>query len=109
MPGTLYWSGLHPDTQKIKGVYVGETARTLAERAKEHIASCNRMESRSFMFKHWSADHPDLEQPPEFRFSVLKTHKDPMGRLIHEAIKIYENATLNSKSQWGGTSYPDLV
>ena len=60
------------------------------------------MDSRSFMFKHWSADHLDLEQPPEFRFSVLKTHKDPMGRLIHEAIKIYENATLNSKSEWGG-------
>ena len=96
--------------KKIKGVYIGETARTLAERAKEHRAAYNRLESKSFMFKHWSSEHPNLDHPPEFKFSVVKTHKEPMGRLIHEAIKIFENATLNSKSEWGGgTSYPDYA
>ena len=90
-----------------RGVYIGETSRTLKERVAEHRAGYRRMESKNFMFKHWSRDHNDTDVAPEFRFSVLRKHPDPMGRLIHESIKITELATLNSKTEWGGIKSPD--
>ena len=62
------------------------------------------------MFKHWCNAHSDNEHPPEFRFSVLRKHPDPMGRLIHESIKISDIATLNSKNEWGGgIKSPDFL
>ena len=84
------------------GIYIGETARTLGERAAEHRAGYRRLDSKNFMFKHWSSRHSDSDTPPEFRFMVLKKHHDPLGRLIHESIKISDIATLNSKNEWGG-------
>ena len=89
-------------TESHSGVYIGETSRTLKERVTEHRGGYKRMESSNFMFKHWSNTHGDCQAPPEFQFSVIKKHPDPMGRLIHESIKISDIATLNSKSEWGG-------
>ena len=88
-------------SEKHRGIYVGETARTLGERAKEHRAGYRRMDFSNFMFKHWSNAHGDLSDPPEFKFTVVKKHPDPMGRLIHESVKILDIATLNSKNEWG--------
>ena len=89
-------------TTDHRGIYIGETARTLSERAGEHRAGYRRMDFKNFMFKHWSNTHYDSDTPPEFRFMVLKKHPEPMSRLIHESIKISDVATLNSKSEWGG-------
>ena len=89
-------------SESHQGIYIGETARTLSERSNEHRAGYRRMDFKNFMFKHWSNAHSDSENPPEFRFSVLRKHPDPMGRLIHESIKISDIATLNSKNEWGG-------
>ena len=71
------------------GMYISETYRTLAERAEEHFAALKRFDFKSFMYKHWTLQHPECDSPPEFRFKVLKVHKDPMTRLIHEAERIY--------------------
>ena len=90
------------DKKQHKGIYVGETSRTLYERAKEHYASLKRLEDRSFMLKHWSTTHSDLNTPPEFKFKVMKKHSDALSRLVHEAVKIPKFATLNSKAEWGG-------
>ena len=96
-------------SDKHRGIYVGETARTLSEHAGEHRAGYRRMEFSNFMFKHWSNAHGDLSDPPEFKFTVVKKHPDPMGRLIHESVKILKIPTLNSKNEWGGGSkYPDF-
>ena len=84
------------------GKYVGETSRTLAERVKEHRAALRRYDQGSFMFKHWALAHPELDNPPDFEFSVVKKHKDPMSRLVHEAVRILDEASLNSKAEWGG-------
>ena len=87
---------------KHAGLYVGQTARTLKERAEEHVKSYRRYESKSFMFKHWVTTHPEISDPPEFMFSVIKKHKDPLTRLVHEAVKILDCASMNSKSEWNG-------
>ena len=50
--------------------------------------------------------------PPEFTFMVDTIHKDPLSREIDEAIKIHECeaefSTLNSKSEWNGTTLSRL-
>ena len=87
---------------KHKGIYVGQTYRTLAERAKEHRQSFRDLENGSFMFKHWVLEHGDLIEPPKFQFKVVDHHKDPLTRMIHEAVLISEKASLNSKAEWMG-------
>ena len=39
-------------TQKHRGMYVGQTYRTLAERAKEHRTGYRDLDFKNFMFKH---------------------------------------------------------
>ena len=92
-----------------EGRYVGETSRTLSERVGEHGKSLNRMESKSFIFKHWALSHPESLEPPKFKFSVIRAHKDPLTRLVHESIRISEVDNLNSKSEWGGVHSPEAL
>ena len=83
-----------------KGKYIGQTYRTAYERSQEHMASYRRQESSSFMFKHWATTHADNLSPPKFRFKVLKCHKDPLSRMIDEAILIRDFASMNSKAEF---------
>ena len=53
------------------------------------------------MMKHWALCHPNSDSPPLFTFKVIKKHNDPLSRKIHEAVRINECASLNSKSEWG--------
>ena len=85
---------------KHKGIYIGQTYRTLYERSIEHFGSYRREESSSFMFKHWATVHRDLSSPPKFNFKVLSCHKDPLTRMIDEAVKISKVASMNSKSEF---------
>ena len=71
----------------------------MSERAGEHLAGLRRIDLSCHLVKHWAIAHPELLTPPKFKFSVVKPHKDPMSRMIHEAIKIIELASMNSKSE----------
>ena len=60
------------DTKKDgKGIYVGETSRSLYERAKEHEADRNKTSEDSHHVKHWLTDHQDLLAPPNTPVQVL--------------------------------------
>ena len=85
-----------------KGLYVGETARTLGERASEHRAAARRHELDSFIFKHWALTHPELNSAPEILFKVVRKNDDALSRLCHEAVRIMNLATMNSKSEIKG-------
>ena len=61
-----------------------------------------RFDRTSFLFKHWALNHPDLLEAPKFEFSGIKTHKDALSRMVHEAVLIGDNSTMNSKSEFGG-------
>ena len=52
------------------------------------------------MFKHWATAHKDSKSPPKFQFRVMSCHKEPLGRMIDEAVKIKRLATMNSKSEF---------
>ena len=54
-----------------EGIYVGETSRTLAERAEEHRAALRRLDSNSFMFKHWVLKYNMEKEAPKFVFEVF--------------------------------------
>ena len=92
---------LQPES-KHEGRYIGQTARTLSERVYEHLTGLRRVDLKCHLVKHWALRHPELTTPPKFKFSVVKPHKDPMSRMIHEAIKIIEQASMNSKSERSG-------
>ena len=75
------------------------------------LAALN-LDENNFITKHWLQCHQDDLVPPEFTFMVDTIHKDPLSREIDEAIKIHECeaefSTLNSKSEWNGTTLSRL-
>ena len=57
-----------------KGIYTGETSRSLWERAGEHMGAASGLDRGSHMVKHWFLDHPGEGSLPTFKFRVL-SHK----------------------------------
>ena len=92
-----------------RGMYIGQTSRSLYERCLEHMASYKRFDFGSFMFKHWAICHKDSPTPPKFEFRVVQCQKEPLTRLIHEAVKILSHASMNSKTEHVGYKIPRLV
>jgi Uri superfamily endonuclease len=94
-----------------KGIYVGESSRSLYERAKEHEADKVKTSEDSHQIKHWLTDHTDLMAPPKFRFAIIKSFKDPLSRQLSEAVRIDlrgENI-LNSKTEYSRCRVPRLT
>ena len=71
-----------------KGIYVGESARSMYERAKEHEADRVGELEESHQIKHWVLDHPELDAPPKFRFKVVSSFSDALTRQLSEAVRI---------------------
>ena len=82
------------------GVYVGETGRSLFERSEEHLEDARNLKKSSHIFKHWALSHPDELHQPLFTFRVVRQHKTPLDRQVHEAIRIGSHGNLNSKSEY---------
>ena len=92
-----------------KGIYVGETGRSLAERSSEHIKKLKNCDRDNFILRHWALEHPARDKPPEIQFRVVKNHKDCLSRLLHEAVLIDEGGTMNGKSEWRLNRRPKLT
>ena len=103
MPGdTMIVSG--------KGIYTGETSRSLGERAGEHMVAAKGLDRGSHMVKHWFLDHQEEANLPAFRFRVLGKYKDCLTRQLKEAIRVQNRPdNLNSKGEFGGVTIPRLV
>ena len=93
-----------------KGVYVGESSRSLYERTGEHVADRVAKKEESHQIKHWLLDHADLEEPPKFKFRLIKSFKDPMSRQLAEAVRIELRGSdiLNSKAEFNRSRVPRL-
>ena len=52
--------------------------------------------------KHWLEAHPELNNPPAFKFTVQRNFKDALSRQLGEAIAIYKSkdSLLNSKNEY---------
>ena len=86
-----------------RSVYIGETARNLYTRMKEHIQ--NKTES-SFMKRHINEVHQGEEV--DFEARVTKTNKDCLSRQVREGIHIQNYGSkyniMNTKSEWNQPS-----
>ena len=93
-----------------RGVYVGESSRSIFERAKEHVAGRNSLDEDNHQIKHWISSHEDLLAPPKFKFKIVKTFQDPLTRQLAEAVRIELRGEdiLNSKSEFSRCRVPRL-
>ena len=93
-----------------KGVYVGESSRSIYERAKEHTADRVGFQEDSHQIKHWLSSHEELLAPPAFKFKIISTFQDPLSRQLSEAVRIDRRGSqiLNSKSEYSRCRVPRL-
>ena len=110
-PGREEFKEKERDLTKKTGVYFGESARSIFERAREHGGDYIGMKEDSHMVKHWLTSHSDLQEPPMFRFRVIRSFKDAMTRQISEAVRIElrGEGVLNSRSEYSRCRLPRLV
>ena len=87
--------------QPRKGIYFGESSRSLYERSREHLKDASEFDSGSHIVKHWMNEHPDTEECPVFSFSILSKFRDCLSRQEAEAITINytRDQLLNSKNE----------
>ena len=95
--------------------YIGESGRSVYERAKEHIKQATHKNTKSHIREHMEAEHPgEIPGPGSFRFSVTGSYRAALDRQLSEAIKIAratgKNASiLNSKLEFNRCLIPTLV
>ena len=94
-----------------KGIYVGESSRSMYERAKEHEADKQALSEDSHQVKHWLTDHQELLAPPKFNFKIIQTFQDPLSRQLAEAVRIdlRGEGVLNSKAEYNRCKVPRLT
>ena len=110
-PSSLDKGELKKQDGEGASLYVGESSRSIQERALEHWGAANKMDKKSHMTRHQALQHPG--DPPEFIFKVVGQHRTALSRQIHEAVRIRrrggEARILNSKGEWNRCHIPRLV
>ena len=100
--------------QDYKIKYIGETSRSVYERAKEHWNAFRDLSIQSHMLKHYFLEHEDIEMADmEFGIRVTGTYTSAIERQIAEAVKIEKEVKkgkklLNSKSEFNRCELPRL-
>ena len=85
-PDTLYKKGAK--LNNCEGVYVGDSGRSLYERAGEHQQDAMKGKEDSHILKHWQEHHHDQEHHPTFQFKIIGSFQDALSRKISEAVRI---------------------
>ena len=84
-------------------IYVGETCRSLRERAKEHWEDLKSRNEDSHMLKHQVEVHGGDEKA-DFIFKVVKYHQTALSRQVGEATRIRrrcgDGRILNSRGEF---------
>ena len=97
------------ENDEREGTYIGETARTIGERANEHLVGYEQNEKSSVFYKHVLERHSSV--PQDVNVEILAVCSgDAMLRQGTEAIFINElNPTLNTKEEQTCTSKSEDV
>ena len=80
--------------------YIGETSRLFRTRTSEHMSALSRLSRKSFQLQHWMESHGMSSHPPQFKFKVLDSFKDPLSRQLREALEIMNAGNLNQKTEF---------
>ena len=84
-----------------KGVYVGESSRSLYERTKEHMDDAKKDAPESHIRKHWREFHPEMMEMPTFKFKIVKSFRDSLSRQVAESVRIdLRVGVINSKTMY---------
>ena len=68
--------------QDQRSVYIGESARNLYTRSKEHLNTYRNNPANSFMAKHQGAEHSGEE--PSYKARVTACTRDCLSRQVRE-------------------------
>ena len=92
------------ENDQIEGTYIGETARSIGERASEHLVKYEQNEKNSVFYKHMLDRHDSI--PQDINVDTLAMcSSDAMLRQVTAAVFINEwNPTLNTKEEWGNSN-----
>ena len=101
------------ETQKLHK-YLGESSRSMYERAWEHMNSRDKLHTDSHMLKHILDKHRDCKMNEvEFGTRVLKFMRTSFERQIMESVLIQHESKghhiMNSKSEYNRCSLPRLT
>ena len=96
---------------EVPSLYVGESGRSIQERALEHWADYRRGDDSSHIRKHQGMVHPGEE--PQFQLKVISYPRSALSRQIQEAVRIRRrggaSSILNSKAEYNRCHIPRLV
>ena len=94
-----------------KGIYFGESSRSLYERSREHFRDAGDFSGGSHQVKHWMTTHPEDDQCPPFKIKVIGSYKDCLTRQVSEALKIHnsKDELLNSKNEYASNHLSRIV
>ena len=102
-PGAIGKGELKIVEQEEPSIYVGETARSIYERGKEHWEAWKSRREDSHIYKHMELHHGGKEDP-NFVFKVVQFHRSALSRQVGEAVRIRrrggEGGILNSRSEY---------
>ena len=94
----------------VPTLYVGESSRTIFERAREHWKDVSNKPDKSHMAKHQQLVHEGAA--PEFVMRAVGFYRTALSRQIGEAVRIMrrggEGMVLNSKSEFDRCKIPRL-
>ena len=97
------------DKSEFPSLYVGESGRSLHERAQERWNDFNGRKNDSHILKHWLTHHHG-QGIPKFKIRVIQYCRDTLTRQVGEAVRInYRGQTLNSKSGYNRSGLSRLV
>ena len=95
----------------MTAVYVGESSRSIFERAGEYWQDVMSGKIESHMWKHWQTDHPGIEGLPKFKIRLVKVCQDALSRQVGESVRIDLRGgnVLNSKTEYSRCRLPRLT
>ena len=96
----VYEFGCQLCPEDNQAVYIGETARNMYTRGREHVRSFENKEKESLIYKHQSEKHDGSQ--PDFKAKVLYFFQDCLSRQTAEGVCIRRCTTniLNTKAEW---------
>ena len=95
VPSSTDKKGLE-EKRDLASLYVGEMARSVHERALEHWRDAENLKEESHMQEHQQESHGG-EQPPAFKFRVVKKCKSSLERQVREAVRIQMRGNVLNK------------
>jgi hypothetical protein len=79
--------------------YMGESSRSPLTRASQHLAAYRKREDKSFMWEHTVQEHGGLVgSSKDFVLTVTATDRDPVRRVLREAVRIRHAAAGGQES-----------